>query len=601
MATIHPSWEEIDNLRPPLEAGERELAKRLERKLPHGWEIYIQPFLNNLHPDIVALHPGWGVIVYEVKDWDLSRYHYDQVGQLIGRGDQGSYVEKDPLAQAMRYSQEIKHRFVLGVDSSSPVGSEAETNYADLVRCSVYNSKACHDAMSNLFAKNERDPYMLGFDSKVLLPQKYAHLDFSRSSNYMTPGLSKRILELRRWLSLPEHSLPSKQGHKLSTHQEALAKPGRENVRVRGVAGAGKSLVLARRAARASLEGRVLMTCFNITMAHVLQDNVRQSGEAYNRRNILFGHFHGIVEDLGIEAGLVTKDNKPGCFELIPEITRTPRNVRWPLFRGIYVDEGQDFEPDWLDLLARFLEPNGELVFMADRRQDIYRTTLAADNRRLQICHFPKDWRQINKTYRLPWRVAYFLNGFAEVAKCGDELDLAIGDYGEKPAQGTLSVELMAWHNASNLDEALEALPTIFLALGEPKPSEVVFLVADHETGKTLVKAAEGIEPRFKPISHIFGEDEEETRKRKHSFWMGSGELKMCTIHSFKGWELKNVVVIWTPPSGAQHDGEASRSSQFYTAVSRGLENLIVINLDRSYDHLESIGEWDKLPLAEKH
>ena len=60
----------------------------------------------------------------------------------------------------------------------------------------------------------------------------------------------------------------------------------------------------------------------------------------------------------------------------------------------------------------------------------------------------------------------------------------------------------------------------------------------------------------------------------KNSFWMGVPRTKMSTIHSFKGWELKNVIVVVT----------ANNPSEIYTAISRTMQNLIVINRVRKYD-----------------
>src|SRR5690554_3476043 len=42
----------------------------------HGWEIYSQPQINGLIPDVVVFNPSVGLGVFEVKDWDLSTKHW---------------------------------------------------------------------------------------------------------------------------------------------------------------------------------------------------------------------------------------------------------------------------------------------------------------------------------------------------------------------------------------------------------------------------------------------------------------------------------------------------------------------------------------------
>src|SRR5687767_4611562 len=72
---VSPPREELSALRTPLEPGEKAVFDFFDSLLPKEWEIYVQPHLNGLRPDVVLLHPTVGVAVYEVKDWDATRYH----------------------------------------------------------------------------------------------------------------------------------------------------------------------------------------------------------------------------------------------------------------------------------------------------------------------------------------------------------------------------------------------------------------------------------------------------------------------------------------------------------------------------------------------
>jgi superfamily I DNA/RNA helicase len=99
--------------------------------------------------------------------------------------------------------------------------------------------------------------------------------------------------------------------------------------------------------------------------------------------------------------------------------------------------------------------------------------------------------------------------------------------------------------------------------------------------------------PRFHQIVHVFGEDQAESRRRKVAFWMGRGGLKICTIHSFKGWEIDNVILLWPPGTDMERVPISREHSLFYTALSRGLINLVVLNANRAYDRF--FKEWDLL------
>ena len=66
----------------------------------------------------------------------------------------------------------------------------------------------------------------------------------------------------------------------------------------------------------------------------------------------------------------------------------------------------------------------------------------------------------------------------------------------------------------------------------------------------------------------------------------------MCTIQSFKGWELDNVVIVWPSRDELAHIPKAERDALFYTAVSRGMTNVVVLNANRDYDQF--FGDWEK-------
>jgi len=89
--------------------------------------------------------------------------------------------------------------------------------------------------------------------------------------------------------------------------------------------------------------------------------------------------------------------------------------------------------------------------------------------------------------------------------------------------------------------------------------------------------------------NHVFEDTEEETyHKHKKAFWMGDSRLKMSTIHSFKGWELKNVIIYI--PHKVRWD-DKNLDSLIYTAMTRTRQNLIIFNAHPRY-----IEFGDKLP-----
>src|ERR1035438_6207955 len=96
MSRIFPPWEQINNLRVPLTEGERALAEFLDNHLPDTWSIYVQPYLNDMRPDVVVRNPRIGMVVFEVKDWALGRYRFEH-GRMIAQTNTARWIEADPV------------------------------------------------------------------------------------------------------------------------------------------------------------------------------------------------------------------------------------------------------------------------------------------------------------------------------------------------------------------------------------------------------------------------------------------------------------------------------------------------------------------------
>jgi hypothetical protein len=109
--------------------------------------------------------------------------------------------------------------------------------------------------------------------------------------------------------------------------------------------------------------------------------------------------------------------------------------------------------------------------------------------------------------------------------------------------------------------------------------SDMVILLPNHKLGKEAVN----IFNKYKvEVNHVFEDDEEATfHPHKKAFWMGDGRLKMSTIHSFKGWELLNIVLFI--PSRASESNK-KLDALVYTALTRTRENLIILNSNKRYN-----------------
>lgn len=101
-ATASPPREEWPSLRPELTGGELRLASFVDDHLPPVWEIYVQPFLNGVRPDVVVLHPHVGIAVSEVRDWSVHHDSEDELGAMTAHTGGGVRRVRHPVNQARR-------------------------------------------------------------------------------------------------------------------------------------------------------------------------------------------------------------------------------------------------------------------------------------------------------------------------------------------------------------------------------------------------------------------------------------------------------------------------------------------------------------------
>ena len=268
---IYPTWKEIQKFHKPLEDGEKRLARFLDDKLPEEWMIFVQPHLNGKTPDIVVFNPQVGVMIYEVKDNNLSSYRPTHVKSFLKRaGRQVNYYKSKIIELLPMVGEEIdKNKSVFG-----------------LVKTGIYLHKTSGEYAREF--SNGKYPIIIGYDdlndSKLesILP------DISRKTTYMR---EEWVDEILFWLMPPSHSKERIHPLILSSKQKMHGEPKSGHFRLMGATGSGKTLVIAYRAAKLASQGlKVLVVTFNITLWHHIKDLVRRA-PFDDKKNIVYNNF----------------------------------------------------------------------------------------------------------------------------------------------------------------------------------------------------------------------------------------------------------------------------------------------------------------------
>ena len=590
MAVVSPPVGEVQNLPTQLNPGEQRVLAALQR-LDDSWRIYVQPRLRMDQPEVVAVHDLHGVCAIEVKDWAPKIYRQRNDGGFEFRTE-GAWraISDAPRRQAHRYRENIVEHFF-----SSP---EDDNRDWAVVRATVVlpqhgDADAAQLISRPRFSASEvhRNIRVCGSDS-LHRPET---LVFADRGAVRVPAAALRRLESQ--LREPEAVADQRRPLVLSEAAKNLAgnPSGARIRRARGPAGSGKSLGLAARAAQLAAEGRsVLVLSFNITLPHYLHDLAARHGRTLGSRirNISFIHFHGFcrwARDEGRLAGIAAcgpfggdpllaegSDAVEGLVDCARAAYAGGARRRYD---AILVDEGQDFKAAWWNFLrTSVLSPGGEMVVAFDRTQDLYKRS----DWTVHGCGFSASWTELAGSYRMPPDLALVATRFGERFLPPATFHPPTVPH-DHPMGEAAEPTVRRWANLDGpgeLGAQLERAVARMLAAGFA-PADIAFLCEEHGHG---LDAATRLNRADVYVTHVFTEgDGDERRRRKNRFWGGEAGVKGCTVHSFKGWEARALILCILPSHGSRRLAYVAMT-RLKGVVDGPRAAISVLNCDRELD-----------------
>lgn len=165
----------------------------------------------------------------------------------------------------------------------------------------------------------------------------------------------------------------------MDLQQEQLARSLGDGHRViHGVAGSGKTLILAYRCQHlAQAEQSVLVLCFNVALASKLR-SLLVAKEINSQISVR--HFHGWCMDMLKRYNLPSPDAKRyrgsdyvRALEQAVITAVEAGHIPKGQYGAVMVDEGHDFAPEWLKLVAQMVNPvTDSLLVLYDDAQNLY-------------------------------------------------------------------------------------------------------------------------------------------------------------------------------------------------------------------------------------
>ena len=537
-----------------MTGGEKRLAYRLEGKLEEDWLLWYDVPLGprNVHPDFVVFNPRRGLLVLEVKDWKLDTIRDIDRQSASILTPNGLKRVANPLEQARQYAHEVSNLLQrdpqLTINSGRMQGTLLFPWSYGVVLANISRKQFDSTNLGEVIESHRvicQDEMAESVDAEAFQQCLWGMLPFARSVPLALPQID-RI----RWHLFPEiriaapiqNSLFDDQAPEIpdivrvmDIQQEQLARSLGEGHRViHGVAGSGKTLILGYRAEHLAkvCAKPILVLCYNRTLAKRLACTIAAKGLA---DKVLVHTFHQWcrAQLVAYNAGLPEKTGDQNFYaaELVDRIIRAVDANIIPAgqYDAVMIDEGHDFQPEWLKLVAQMVNPSTNLLLVLyDDAQSIYgrekRGKLSFKSLGIQA-QGRTTILKIN--YRNTQEVLELASGIAsELLKpsASDEdgvplvAPISAGRHGPKPLLIKLpSIQEEADYIANHLKEAHKT--------GTPW-SDMAVIYRDYGIGKpvlaTLRKA--GI-----PVNY----------QDDITFAEKDGTVKLLTMHSCKGLDFR--------------------------------------------------------------
>lgn len=624
MAIVQPDFENIARLKVKPTEGELWLLKALHERLDDSYRIYFQPFLNGDMPDVIVARENCGVSIIEVKDWRLSAYSVNAKNNW--RENSSGARIKSPFQQVFKYKQNMFDMHINGLAEQNV----HNPNFWRIISVFVFFYGSDKQDIDRLYRDAETDIQQeITRNADAFKSKSIDHSRYEKEDNYLRSQLKKisrdmslaitthdiqkigrklereHVLftsqiydEFNRYLQPSTHVL--EQGIPITYSSSQLkyieSEPGFQ--KIKGMAGTGKTAILAKRAVNAHKRhgDRVLILTFNKTLRNYVHDRISDVRETFSWGNFGINNYHNLIT--------ITL-NRVGIQIHVPE-ELSPRETSVYLdtlyysnerifdghegeiykYRSIFIDEVQDYKPAWIRIVRKyFLEDDGEMVLYGDDGQNIYERETETQSKVL-VQGFGR-WEILTKPHRQK-EDSPIIDLSMEFQSQFLSKKYEIDSYDVEPKQNVLPLEIFkySYYDEQDLTFVAEQIrqevrffnvspndicvvgSRIKITRGLDYQMRQIFnekTDTTFETEEAFLKLLERYEdekdPRLEAILETI------RSSKKFAFHSNSGKMKLSTVHSYKGLEAPTLFYLLS---------ESDHEEIVYSAITRAKYNLML-------------------------
>lgn len=583
-----------------MTAGEKRFSQRIDEKLEDDYLVWFDVPIGpkRRQPDFMILHPRRGILILELKDWKLETLHSMDKTSAVIRGDQGQKTVANPLLQARVYALEVVNALqrdaaLLHPATHAHAGKLAMPWGHGVVLANI--SRAAFDAneLGHVIPEHLvicQDEMLESVDAETFQARMWAMFTYQFGEALTLPQI-----ERVRWHLFPEIRVrqplqadllaaPTADNvvqipdliRVMDLQQEQLARSLGDGHRViHGVAGSGKTMILGYRClqlARAQSKP-VLVLCFNRTLAARL-GQVICAHELQAQVDVR--SFHSwcaqMLKTYHIATPPKTRDLSAFFAAQVEAVIKAVESGVIPRaqYGAVLIDEGHDFEPAWLQLVAQMVDPvTNSLLLLYDDAQSIY---AKPERRKFSFASVGIEARGrttiLKLNYRNTWEILALAKTFA-----GDLFD---GGSEDEDAPACVSPESVGrrgppprlLQQASRNEEAETIAVLIERARDEGCALDQIAVIWRHW------QHAESISRELtqRGIAHVSARDS----TSKDRLFLGDPSVKLVSMHSSKGLEFEHVFIPSVDTMPGNGEDASAEAKLLYVAMTRAMSSLVM-------------------------
>ena len=579
-----------DNLRSrrdiPPAAGS--LARLLGEALNESATVWYEPLFDvqGDRPDLIVLIPDTGVLVIEILQHKASAVVKVADGRLTVTDQGETSTIRDPLSRADYFAESLATRIrAAGISpvDELPVAAMGVFPYVDADTAQSKMILGVVDADRCLF-RNDLDRINSDLAQARHLIAGVMAAPLREVISESAERLYRAVIHPDTVLTPVQMSLPEMDGGigmdvmALDREQENLAKNlGAGHRVIRGVAGSGKTVILLHRTrllAQLDRRSRILVTCYNRSLHGWLE---RQLSPYPNVKVRTMAHQLSEVLRMGgaPPAKFGKEPDDDIAARAIALLDDLGGRARSQLFDHVLIDEAQDFGPATLRFATRLLRDGSEsLLVVADAAQSLYRQGFTWKEAGIEASGRTKvltrNYRNTREILDYAW---FFLSQSASVfsaASSDAETDVIV-----PPDSGLRHGPVPLFNFARSPDEeVLNIAEEVgnWLTEGE-SPGEIAVLYGSRSAGgfpwtdKLRVAFDRAGVPWYWPT--------DPADQTKHLVGSRNDAVMICTVHSAKGLEFKNVILCGYLTMLPPEELETNRRL-IYVGMTRAKERLVL-------------------------